>query len=94
MANETPPHSLPDLADRFWMAFSEYKPTIATVRGEHRFDDQLPMYNEDWMGRLSGVFADIGASAEAIDPDRLGLQDRITRDLLIHESGVWAEEID
>lgn len=94
MANEPPPYPLSDLADRFWMAFSEYKPTIATIRGEHRFDDQLPVYNEDWMGRLSGVFVDIGIAAEAIDPDGLDLQDRITRDLLIHESGVWAEEID
>lgn len=93
MADNTE-HSLLDLADRFWMAFSEYKPTIATVRGEHRFDDQLPVYNEEWMGRLSGVFADIGTAAEAIDPDGLALQDRITRDLLIHESGVWAEEIE
>jgi uncharacterized protein (DUF885 family) len=94
MANEPPPSPLSDLADRFWLACSEYRPTIATVRGEHRFDDQLPMYNEDWMGRLSGVFAGIGMAAEAIDPDGLELQDRITRDLLIHESGVWAEEID
>jgi len=31
--------------------------------------------------------------AAAIDPDGLDLQDRITRDLLIHETGVWADEI-
>ena len=94
MANQPAPYPLSDLADRFWMAYCEYKPTIATVRGEHRFDDQLPMYNEDWMGRLSGVFVDIGMAAQAIDPVGLDLQDRITRDLLIHEAGVWAEEID
>jgi uncharacterized protein (DUF885 family) len=94
MPDHPAPDSLSDLADRFWLAFSEYKPTIATVRGEHRFDDQLPLYIEEWLGRISNRFVEIRAAAEAIDPDGLDLQDRITRDLLIHETGVWADEIE
>jgi len=94
MADHPAPDSLSDLADRFWLAVSEYKPTIATVRGEHRFDDQLPLYNQDWLGRISNRFVEIQAAAAAIDPDGLDLQDRITRDLLIHETGVWADEIE
>ncbi len=81
------------LADRFWLTYSEYKPTIATTRGEHRFDDRLPLLTDDWLAEIGGAFSEIGAAAEAIDPAGLGLQDRITRDLLIHETGVWAEEI-
>jgi uncharacterized protein (DUF885 family) len=94
MADQPAPDSLSDLADRFWLVASEYKPTIATVRGEHRFDDQLPLYNEEWLGRISNRFVEIRTAAEAIDPDGLDLQDRITRDLLIHETGVWADEIE
>ncbi|MGH8951784.1 MAG: DUF885 domain-containing protein, partial [Acidimicrobiia bacterium] len=86
--------TLGDLADRFWLAYSEYKPTIATVRGEHRFDDQLPTYNEDWLGQVSTTFSAIKTGAEAVSPDGLDLQDRVTRDLLIHEAGVWADEIE
>ncbi|MGH8914121.1 MAG: DUF885 domain-containing protein [Acidimicrobiia bacterium] len=88
------PQPLADLADLFWLTFSEYKPTIATTRGEHRFDDQLPTYNEEWIGKISDAFIEVRAGAEAIDPAGLDLQDRITRDLLIHEAGVWAEELE
>ena len=94
MAHEPPPSPLSELADRFWLTYSEYKPTIATVRGEHRFDDELPTYNEEWLGRISSEFAAIRAAAEAIGTDGLELQERITRDLLIHETGVWANEIE
>jgi uncharacterized protein (DUF885 family) len=86
----------PDLAtlsDRFWLTFSEYLPTVATTRGEHRFDDRLPSFDGDWLGHISGEFEEIGAAAGSVDPGGLELQDRITRDLLIHESGVWADEI-
>ena len=94
MTESASPTTLGDLADRFWLAYSEYKPTIATVRGEHRFDDQLPTYNEDWLGKMSSEFSRVQALAEAVSPDGLDLQDRVTRDLLIHESGVWAHEIE
>jgi uncharacterized protein (DUF885 family) len=89
------PHT-PDLdvlADQFWLTFCEYIPTAATVRGEHRFDDRLPSYDEDWLGRIVGQFQEIGAAALEIEPDGLETRDRITRDLLVHETGVWADEI-
>jgi uncharacterized protein (DUF885 family) len=94
MADNPAPDTLSDLADRFWLAYSKYKPTLATVRGEHRFDDQLPTFNQGWLRRLSDDFVDIRTAAEAIDPGGFHLQDRITRDLLIHEAGVWADEIE
>jgi uncharacterized protein (DUF885 family) len=86
--------TLTDLADRFWLAISRYKPTIATVRGEHRFDDQLPLFNEEWLGDMSTELRTIVSEAEAFDPGGLGLQDRVTRDLLFHEAGVWLHEIE
>jgi uncharacterized protein (DUF885 family) len=81
------------LSDRFWLTFAEYIPTAATVRGEHRFDDRLPVYDDDWLSRISGQFEEVGAAAQGIEPEGLQTQDRITRDLLIHETGVWADEI-
>jgi uncharacterized protein (DUF885 family) len=84
---------LATLAERFWLTFSEYLPTVATTRGEHRFDDRLPTYDDVWLGRITSEFEEIGTAALAVEPGGLELQDRITRDLLIHESGVWADEI-
>jgi uncharacterized protein (DUF885 family) len=81
------------LSDQFWLTFCEYIPTAATVRGEHRFDDRLPVYDEEWLSRIAGQFEEIGAAAQGIEPGGLETQDRITRDLLIHETGVWADEI-
>ena len=86
--------SLSNLADHYWLTYSEYKPTIATVRGEHRFDDQLPLFDDDWLGHISEELRIINSSATAIDPTTLHFQDRITRDLLIHETGVWGSEIE
>jgi uncharacterized protein (DUF885 family) len=85
--------TLDQLSERFWLTFSEYIPTVATVRGEHRFDDRLPNYDDDWLGRISRSFRDIRAAAQAVEPGELETQDRLTRDLLIHETGVWADEI-
>lgn len=85
--------NLDGLSDRLWLAYSEYVPTIATVHGEHRFDDRLPTYDDEWLGRISNEFTEIGMLAESLEPADLELQDRITRDLLIHETGVWANEI-
>ncbi len=82
------------LSERFWRTFSEYAPTVATTRGEHRFDDQLPTFDDEWLGRISGEFDEIGALSRTVDPGGLELQDRITRDLLVHETGVWADEIE
>jgi uncharacterized protein (DUF885 family) len=81
------------LSERYWLTFSQYAPTVATTRGEHRFDDQLPVYDDDWLARISGQFEEIGDLALAVEPEVLQPQDRVTRDLLIHETGVWAAEI-
>lgn len=93
MPESSPTPTLDELADRFWVVYSEYKPTIATTRGEHRFDDQLPVYNDEWLSHVSDEMSAIGSAAADVDPTGLGIQDRVTRDLLIHETGVWADEI-
>ncbi len=86
--------TLEQLSDRFWMAYSEYFPTVATVRGEHSFDDRLRQFDGGWLDGMAGKLRAIESEASGIEPSDLGLQDRITRDLLIHEAGVWATEIE
>ena len=44
--------TLDAIADRFWKSYSEYTPTIATVRGEHRFDDRLRRFDEEWLDEM------------------------------------------
>jgi uncharacterized protein (DUF885 family) len=85
--------TLEQLSERFWLAQSEYSPTIATTRGEHRFDDRLRQFDDAWLGHIESEFRSIGQEAAAKDPGQIGLQERITRDLLIQETGVLANEI-
>ena len=82
------------LADRYWKTFSEYSPTIATIRGEHDFDDRLRQFDDDWLDDMAGRFRTMASEAEAIDTGPLSTQERITLAVLAHESRVWASEID
>jgi uncharacterized protein (DUF885 family) len=86
--------SLEQLSERFWLAQSEYAPTVATTRGEHRFDDRLRQFDDGWLDRIESEFRSISQEVEAMDPGEMELQERITRGLLIQESGVLANEIE
>lgn len=86
--------TLQTLADRYWATFSEYAPTIATTRGVHDYDDQLRRFDDDWLDGMAHRFRTIAAEAAALDASGLDTQDRISMELLVHECGVWANEID
>ena len=86
--------SLDTLAQTFWDTFSEYSPTIATVRGEHNFDDQLRRFDDEWLDDMASQFRAIQSKAAAIDQSSLDTQDRISSGLLEHESDVWANQIE
>lgn len=88
------PMTLDDLADRYWKTYSEYNPTIATVRGEHAFDDRLRSFDDDWLDDMSQRFKALAAEATRLDHDQMSTQERISAALLAHESSVWANEID
>ena len=82
-----------ELADRFWEAILELNPTTATVYGDERYDDRLA--DPSPAGRGEARAADgSGADAEAISPDGLPIEDRITRDMLlvIGELGIEEDE--
>lgn len=83
-----------DLSSRFWALTSEYTPTIATVRGEHAFNDRLRPVDETSLNRIANDFRQLAAETGAIDTGGLSRQDEITVGLLKHEANVWATEID
>src|SRR5918996_1891885 len=85
--------TLDSLAERYWLAYSEYNPTVATTRGEHEFDDRLRRFDDEWLAEMTATFESITEDALALDASKLGAQERISLDLLIHETRVWATEI-
>lgn len=85
--------TLESLADRYWKTYSEYNPTVATVRGEHDYDDQLRRFDDEWLGEIATRFRSISAEAQRLDT-ALTTQERISAGLLAHEADVWLREIE
>jgi len=77
--------SLTDLSDRYWHRINELSPTIATVRGVHDYDTELPSFDEDRLGELAATFRDIRDQAQSLDDETMSTQERITRTLLVHQ---------
>ena len=86
--------TLTSLANRFWNTYSEYSPTVATVRGEHAYDDQLRRFDGEWLDAIASRFRAIANEASEVDTTALPTQDRISFGLLAHESDVWATKIE
>lgn len=77
--------TLESLADRYWNKSLEAQPTIATVRGIHDYDDQLPTLDEDWVADMIATFNGLVTEAESLDSDSMTTQERITLSLLLHQ---------
>lgn len=84
--------SVASLSERFWRLTCEYTPTGATVRGMHEFDDRLRSFDGDYLTDLAKRFRKLGIEAQAITSE--DTSDLITRGLIVHESDVWATEIE
>jgi uncharacterized protein (DUF885 family) len=77
--------ALDSLADRYWMTAMSAMPTIATVRGVHDFDDQLPGLDDESAADTSSRLRSLIVEAEALATDSLTTQERITHSLLLHQ---------
>ena len=86
--------TLQNLADRYWKTYAEYSPTVATVRGEHDFDDQLRFFDDTWLDEMANRFRSLAAEAEGLDRSELSQQERISARLLAHEATMWAGDLD
>ena len=71
------------LADRFWEAILELNPTTATVYGDERYADRLEDPSPAGRARTRRLMEGTKAAADAIPPDGLSVEERITRDMLI-----------
>lgn len=86
--------TLETLADRFWAKAMEMHPTVATVRGVHDFDDQLPSLDENWVADMSSAFRGLIAEAEGLETEEMSTQERITQALLIHQCRARLGEVE
>jgi uncharacterized protein (DUF885 family) len=82
------------LADRFWESILELNPTTATVYGDERYADRLEDPGPAGRARTRRLMETTKAEAEAISPDGLSVEDRITRDMLIVIADQGLEEDD
>jgi uncharacterized protein (DUF885 family) len=82
------------LADRFWESILELNPTTATVYGDERYADRLEDPSPAGRAKARRLMEQTKAEAEAIAPEGLSVEDRITRDMLIVIADQGIEEDD
>jgi uncharacterized protein (DUF885 family) len=82
------------LADGFWEEILELNPTTATVYGDERYNDRLEDPSPAGRAKNRALMERTKAAAEAISPDGLPVEDRITRDMLIVIADQTIEQLD
>jgi uncharacterized protein (DUF885 family) len=82
---------LQSLADEYWKAELASSPLNALMLGIHDYDEEMDdasrAAEDDRIVELRGF----AARAAAFDPETLSADDRITRDVMIHEAGTGAD---
>jgi hypothetical protein len=58
---------------------------VATVRGVHDYDDQLPRFDDGWLAEMASVLNGIVKDARALDTALMTTQEKITLSLLLHQ---------
>jgi uncharacterized protein (DUF885 family) len=74
--------AIDQLADGFWERFLEISPISATFNGDTRYDDRLPDPGPEGRAKARRLALDMQATAATIPDEGLGVEDRITRDIL------------
>ncbi len=86
--------ALGQLADEYWDGVMERAPFVATMFGDHRFDDRVPDLGPDGLAEDRAFAERVRARAAAIDPAFLDPADQVTRALLVDVCESSIEEID
>ena len=94
MTTHTPPSAIDDLSERFWDAILELNPTTATVYGDERYADRLEDPSAAGRARTRALLERTRTEAEAIPPEGLSIEERITRDILRVVADLGIEEDD
>jgi uncharacterized protein (DUF885 family) len=74
--------ALREVADRYWEAYLECRPTEATLHGDHRYDDRIEDVSVDADARRRANWLELRAAVDAIDPAGLDPAGRVTQRLL------------
>src|SRR5437764_2182178 len=91
---EEPGATLRRVADRYWEACLEARPTDATLHGDHRYDDRIEDVSVDAEARQRATWLELRAAVDGIDPVALDGAGRVTRELLRAELTDAVEAID
>jgi len=89
-----PGSALAALADRYWEAYLEFRPTEATLHGDHRYDDRIEDVSADGEARQRATWLELRAAVDAVDADALDPAGRVTQRLLREELTAAVEAID
>jgi len=89
-----PSQALRAAADRYWEALLEFRPTDATLHGDHRYDDRIEDVSIDADARKRATWLELRAAVDAVDPAGLHAAGRVTRQLLRTELTQAVEAID
>lgn len=88
----TEPTTIDAIATRFWEDLLVLQPTLATMYGDHRFDDRLEDPSARGREALRERMRQAAAEADAVPEASLTVEDRITRDMLRIAAGLAARE--
>jgi uncharacterized protein (DUF885 family) len=88
------PSEVDQLAETFWDRFLEVSPITATLNGDERFDDRLPDPGPKGRAEARDLATWVSTAAQAISPDGLSVEERITRDMLVVLGDLFVEEDD
>lgn len=85
--------SLENLSSNYWEFLSESQPISASLRGDHRFDDQFDDMTRNAEDEMITALSGFASAAEAIDPASLGPDEQVTREVLMFEASTHADEL-
>lgn len=83
-----------DLADEYWQLALETAPTLATLLGDHRFDDRIEDLSEEAETAVRARLVALRQQVEAVPTADLSRPDRVTQAMLLSEIGSTIERID
>jgi uncharacterized protein (DUF885 family) len=74
------------LFEDHWQAWLELNPVMATFIGDHRFNDRYPVtISPEHRAAMRALFEQSLAAVEAVEPDALDEQRRLSRELFLRE---------
>ena len=88
------PSAVDRIADGFWERFKELSPISATVNGDTRYDDRLPDPSPAGRERERAYAEDLRDAASFVTGQDLGVEDRITLDVMRVIGEIQLTELD